>query len=211
MTPELDDGQLNSVRPLRRQHKEGQSACSVHLLGCAGSRVRIAVGHLPGVRDMLAPMSRETTPVGAPVAPAGILAEFVRVAGRYQIWLSLSTSREFEVAEPNSALPATFLEPGDLGLIVYSGATAILRSIAVAPGETGANMASKPTAWVRAALAELGCSAPVEALETLAVTRMAASLHAPDRRVLAESIGEACARLDRHRRSSVTSRSPRTR
>jgi len=150
-------------------------------------------------------MRPETTAPEATKDLAGIEAVFVRAAGGHQSWESVSTSREFEVAERHAVLPASLLQPGDLGLITYTGATAFLRRIQVVPRPTPAVAVNDGISWIRAAIAELGCDAPVEALETAAVTRMAASSLVADRREHAQWIGRACARLGRHRQAAIRS------
>ena len=135
--------------------------------------------------------------------PAGIEVVFLRAASGHQSWTSIATSREFEVAERNSALPASLIEPGDLGSIDYSGATTFVRSIVMVQHRPRSDSVG-PIAWVRAAIAELGCYAPAEEIETAAVTKMAASSRVEDRRASAQAIAQACASLGRHRRSRAT-------
>jgi hypothetical protein len=142
---------------------------------------------------------------------AGIGVVFVRATSGHQSWASVSTSREFEVAERNSALPASLLEPGDLGLIEYSGATIFLRTIVVVEHHQQPETVGDAISWVRAAIADLGCHAPAEEMETAAVTKMAASPHVADRRASAQAIGQVCASLGRHRRAPYTSNSRRKR
>ena len=124
--------------------------------------------------------------------------------------MSLSTSREFEVAEQRTVLPTRFLETGDVGWITYVGATAVLRSITLIAREPEAGAASDPVSWVRVAIAEQGSGAPIDTLERAAVTLMAESPHVTDRRALARAIGTTCARLDRHRRAANAPGSHRT-
>jgi hypothetical protein len=139
----------------------------------------------------------------------GVEVAFVRAASAYQSWMSVATSREYEVAERNSALPASLLKPGDLGLIDYSGTTTFLRSIVVVQHHQQPEGVGDAIPWVRAAMADLGCYASAEEIETAAVMKMAASPNVTDRRSNAQVIGQVCTRIGRHRRAPSTSNSRR--
>jgi len=153
----------------------------------------------PPTRAKLDLMQRGPSTAGTASDREGIRAEFVHAAGRHQTWTSLSTARQFEVAESCSALPTSVLKPGDIGYVTYAGATAIVRRIDLVIRQEQLVEAGSATTWVRAALSELSYDAAIEDLEIVAVTRMGAANADTDPATLARSIGERCAEFGRHR------------